>query len=131
MKKKPPTYKTADKRAEFRRKSGKKHAQATHEINRKERMTKTHTGEVTSAGKEIARWIIERTKTTAPAPTTTDIMTRIHARHPGPKFSTLDQIAIGRTALAWMRGKDPEAWEKYRTQQPDVMDRLSFEEAST
>lgn len=131
MKKKAYTHKTAEKRAEFRRKSGKRRAQSTYKVEREERMTKTHTGEVTSAGKEIARWIIERTKTSAPAPTTTDIMTRIHARHPHPKFSTQDQIAIGRTALAWMRGKDPEAWEKYRTQQPDVMDRPSFEEAGT
>lgn len=86
-------------------------------------MSKTHTGEVSKAAKEIAKWLAERLGSNAPSPTTTDIMTRIHSRHQHPTFSTEDQIAIGRTALVLLKHRFPGLWDKYRNQNPDVMDR--------
>lgn len=86
-------------------------------------MTKTHSNEVTAAGRAIARWLRDRLAANNPAPSTHDIMTRIHVKYAHPQFSTEDQIGIGRAALAFLKRDDPEGWEKYRQQQPDVMDR--------
>lgn len=122
---KTPTQriKGGKKHQRWQLKDARKHAELNAQIQRIERVSKTHIGEITAAGKEIARWLIQRLGTNAPAPTTHDIMTRIHAKYQHPKFSTEDQIVIGRTALVVLKSRDSAAWDKYRLQCPDVMDR--------
>lgn len=125
MKRKTTTHKNSIKRAKFRLKERKKHDEINHTIERHTRMTKTHSNGLADAGKKTARWLRERLNSNAPAPTTLDIMTRVRAQFPSPTFDTSDQIGIGRAALAILKRDDPEGWQKYIEQRPDIQDRAA------
>lgn len=87
-------------------------------------MSRTHSGEVTKAATKLARWLTDRTKSRGVAPPSTlDIMTQVRQRWAHPKFDPQDQIAIGRAALAIFKRNDPEGWEKFTEQNPDVCER--------
>lgn len=92
-------------------------------------MTKTQVNEVTDRGKRVARWLTDRLKSAAPAPTTKEIMTRVHSVAPSPQFSSEDQIGVGRVALAILRRDDEAGWVKFIGQNPDVMDRPGAEQS--
>lgn len=83
-------------------------------------MSVTHSNEITTAAKKIARWLSDRSKSSAPPPTTRDIIDRIHALFPAPKFSSEDQIGIGRAALAVFKKNDPDAHSRFEAQLADI-----------
>lgn len=125
MKRKTLTHKSALKRMKFRTKDRKRRTEINQITKRIERMSKTHTGEVTDAAKKVARWLRDRLHSNAPAPTTLDIMTYLRARFQAPTFDSSDQIAIGRAALSFVKRDDPDAWGKYINQVPDIQDRAA------
>lgn len=127
-----PDKTKAHKRSKWRRKNDRvkhdRHFLVRRNEKEKSSMSKTHTGEITAQAKKIAKWLSVRIQSKgAVAPTTHEITTRIHQACPCPRFSSEDQVSIGRAALTLFKRDNPAGWQTFCNQNPDVEDRKAAE----